>query len=80
VQASHIAELSNVDQVTETTDAREVCEPECNDLPAGQHHPKCSQAFFLMEAQDVQAGTSASLGDQNNLGSRGGRRLRDSLY
>jgi hypothetical protein len=67
VQASHIAELSNVVQVTEMTDARAFCEPECNDLPVGQHHPMCSQAFFMMEAQGVQAGTSISPGYQNHL-------------
>ena len=25
---------------------RGFCEPECSDLPQGQHHPKCSQAIF----------------------------------
>jgi hypothetical protein len=31
-------------------DERAHCEPECNDLGSGLHHPNCSQALLLLEA------------------------------
>ena len=39
-------------------DNRDACEPECSELPAGQHHPACSSAALLHESRgyDMSAG------------------------
>ena len=35
-------------------DERPFCEPECNEYPAGTHHPGCSQAYFDAEGTHNQ--------------------------
>ena len=35
-------------------DNRDACEPECSELPLGQHHPACSTAALLLERRGYE--------------------------
>jgi hypothetical protein len=47
-------------------DPRGFCEPECNDLPDGTHHPGCSQALLQAESNKDHADTQSNDTNQEN--------------
>lgn len=52
-QIGSVPEPDSDNRPTDNPDPRDLCELECSDLPAGQHHPKSSQYILSIDAHDI---------------------------